>query len=64
MSDMMPAKSSPRWPSDDQLRERDRDRVFTDDGRKLQNTEHVGERTPDTDPAAGGGAHSRGDRRR
>jgi hypothetical protein len=40
----------PIWPSDDQVREQEDDRVFTDDGRKVTGSEHVGGMAPDTDP--------------
>ena len=37
------------WPSDDQVRERDNDRDYTDDGRKLHDSDRVGAMAPDTD---------------
>jgi hypothetical protein len=40
----------PIWPSDDQVREHKDDQVFTDDGRKLADSEHVGGMAPDADP--------------
>jgi hypothetical protein len=46
----MASPKRPRWPSDDQVRELDGDREFTDDGRKLNSQEHVGATTPDADP--------------
>jgi hypothetical protein len=47
---MTPAKR-PIWPNDDQVRERE-DREFTDDGRKLTESERVGGMAPDADPEA------------
>ena len=46
---MTPPKR-PIWPSDDQVYERERDREFTDDGRKVNDSEHVGGIAPDADP--------------
>ena len=37
------------WPSDDELRELEGDQEFTDDGRKVNDAEHVGASVPDTD---------------
>lgn len=39
----------PIWPSDDQVREHEGDRVYGDDGRKVTGTEHVGATVPDAD---------------
>jgi hypothetical protein len=47
---MTPAKRPPTWPSDDQVRELDGDETFTDDGRKLHESERVGGMAPDADP--------------
>jgi hypothetical protein len=38
------------WPSDDQVREHKDGREFTDDGRKVAHSEHVGGMAPDADP--------------
>jgi hypothetical protein len=46
---MLPPKH-PYWPSDDQVREQANDREFTDDGRKLFESERVGGLAPDADP--------------
>jgi hypothetical protein len=46
----MAPKQRPRWPSDDQVHELDGDREFTDDGRKLNESERVGGMAPDSDP--------------
>lgn len=45
----MPNKR-PVWPTDDQVRELEGDRELTDDGRKVDNSEHVGAAAPDADP--------------
>ena len=37
------------WPSDDQLREQKDDQEFTDGGRKVVDSEHVGGMSPDAD---------------
>jgi hypothetical protein len=47
--DMAP-KQRPLWPSDDQVHEMDGDREFTDDGRKVNESERVGGMAPDSDP--------------
>jgi hypothetical protein len=47
---MAPTKKPPIWPSDDQVREQDGNDALTDDGRKLQEAEHVGANAPDADP--------------
>jgi hypothetical protein len=47
---MPPPKQRPAWPSDDQVRELDREDEFAGDGRKLQDCEHVGGMAPDADP--------------
>lgn len=44
------SKKPPTWPSDDQIRELEGDREFTDDGRKLNDSERVGGLAPDADP--------------
>jgi hypothetical protein len=46
----MPPPKPPHWPSDDQVREQANDREFTDDGRKLTESERVGGLAPDADP--------------
>ena len=38
------------WPSDDEVREHEGDHAFTDDGRKVRNSERVGGMAPDADP--------------
>jgi hypothetical protein len=43
-------KQRPIWPSDDQVHEREGDREFTDDGRKVNESERVGGMAPDADP--------------
>lgn len=53
----------PVWPSDDQVRERDGDRDFTDDGRKLIGSERVGGMAPDADPDPPAPGPGRGIRR-
>ena len=47
----MTPPSRPLWPNDDQVRERP-DREFTDDGRKVTESERVGGMAPDADPEA------------
>jgi hypothetical protein len=46
---MTPPKR-PIWPSDDQVREAEPGSEFTDDGRKLTESERVGGMAPDADP--------------
>jgi hypothetical protein len=46
----MPPPKHPHWPSDDQVREQANHREFTDDGRKLFESERVGGLAPDADP--------------
>ncbi len=46
----MPPPKHPHWPSDDQIREQANDREFSDDGRKLTDSERVGGLAPDADP--------------
>jgi hypothetical protein len=48
---MTPPKR-PLWPSDDQVREVEIEREFTDDGRKINESERVGGMAPDADPDA------------
>lgn len=43
-------KQPPTWPDDDQIREQDGDRTFTDDGRKVHDSDRVGGMAPDADP--------------
>jgi len=40
----------PIWPSDDQVREHEGDHVFTEDGRKVSDSDRVGGMAPDADP--------------
>jgi hypothetical protein len=47
--DMPKSKQRPTWPSDDAVRELEGDEVTSDDGRKLQDSEHVGAASPDAD---------------
>jgi hypothetical protein len=46
---MTTKKPPPKWPSDDQVREPEGE-VFTDDGRKRQESDRVGGLAPDSDP--------------
>jgi hypothetical protein len=49
---MSRSKRPPTWPPDDQVRELDEledDREFTDDGRKVSDSERVGGMAPDAD---------------
>jgi hypothetical protein len=46
---MSRSKRPPTWPSDDQVRELEGDHEFTDDGRKVSESERVGAMTPDAD---------------
>jgi hypothetical protein len=50
--DMPKSKQRSTWPSDDDVRELEGDEVTSEDGRKLQDSEHVGARSPDADPDA------------
>jgi hypothetical protein len=49
---MSRSKRPPTWPSDDQVREQEGDDEFTDDGRKVTESERVGGMAPDTDDAS------------
>lgn len=42
--------ATPPSSSDELMRRTDRGKLFADDGRKVRDTEHVGARSPDTDP--------------
>jgi hypothetical protein len=46
------SKRPPTWPSDDQVRELEGDQEFTDDGRKVSDSERVGGMAPDADSGA------------
>jgi hypothetical protein len=46
---MSRSKRPPTWPPDDQVRELEDDGEFTDDGRKVSDSERVGGMAPDTD---------------
>ena len=48
--DMARQPQRPIWPSDDQVREPGGDRAFTEDGRKVADSERVGGMAPDADP--------------
>jgi hypothetical protein len=43
-------RQRPIWPSDDQVRDPEGNREFTEDGRKVTDSERVGGMTPDADP--------------
>jgi hypothetical protein len=49
LSYMPKSKQRSTWPSDDAVRELEGDEVTSDDGRKLQDSEHVGAMSPDAD---------------
>jgi hypothetical protein len=46
---MARSKTPPTWPSDDQVRELEGSDRFTDDGRKVTESERVGGMSPDSD---------------
>jgi hypothetical protein len=46
---MSRSKRPPTWPSDDQVRELEGNQEFTDDGRKVSESERVGRMAPDAD---------------
>lgn len=48
-SGMPTSKRRSTWPSDDEVRELEGDEVTSEDGRKLQDSEHVGATSPDAD---------------
>jgi hypothetical protein len=47
---MASSKQRSIWPSDDKLQGLEGDREFTDDGRKVNESERVGGMAPDADP--------------
>jgi|GEM_PF-6002766 len=49
MCGMPKSKERPMWPADDAVRELEGDEVLSEDGRKLQDSEHVGATSPDAD---------------
>lgn len=46
---MPTSKQRSTWPSDDEVRELEGDEVTSEDGRKLQDSAHVGATSPDAD---------------
>jgi hypothetical protein len=46
---MSRSKRPPTWPSDDQVRELEGNDEFTEDGRKVAESERVGVMAPDSD---------------